>query len=134
MAKSTGQVCQEQPESSESRRSESSESRRSERRQSAFGSESRRPRLHSGGKTKFDDFPCPAQAPSEDVVLLRESIQKLPALDRALVLLYLEGNSYDDISEITGLTRSNVSVRLVRLKQRLRRMLEERGLTKETLQ
>ena len=52
----------------------------------------------------------------------------------AIVLLHLEEKSYAEISEITGLSRSNVSVRLVRLKQRLRRALEERGLGKETVQ
>ena len=36
--------------------------------------------------------------------------QELPTLDRAIVLLHLEDRSYDEIAEITGLSRSNVSV------------------------
>ena len=63
--------------------------------------------------------------------MLRHCIRLLPTLDRAIILLHLEERSYEEIAEITGLSRSNVSVRLVRLKDRLRRMLESRGLGKE---
>jgi RNA polymerase sigma factor (sigma-70 family) len=96
--------------------------------------EARRPHLRGGREMVLRNLSGPTQLPNEDVVLLRECIHELPSLDRAIVLLHLEGNSYNEISEITGLSRSNVSVRLVRLKQRLRRALEERGLQKETLQ
>ena len=69
--------------------------------------------------------------PTPGVALLRACIQELPSLDRAIVLLHLEERSYDEISEITGLSRSNVSVRLVRLKERLRHALEAKGLGQE---
>ena len=67
----------------------------------------------------------------DDLAVLRACIQELPSLDRAIVLLHLEERNYDEIAEITGLGRSNVSVRLVRLKERLRRALERKGLGKE---
>jgi RNA polymerase sigma-70 factor, ECF subfamily len=60
---------------------------------------------------------------SGDVELLYHCIQQLPRLDRAIVLLHLERHSYEEIAEITGLSRGNVSVRLVRIKQRLRQLL-----------
>ena len=63
--------------------------------------------------------------------MLRSCIRQLATLDRAIVLLHLEERSYEDIAEITGLSRSNVSVRLVRLKDRLRRLLEAQGFAKE---
>jgi RNA polymerase sigma-70 factor (ECF subfamily) len=38
----------------------------------------------------------------------------------AIVLLHLEGQSYEEIARTTGLGRGNVGVRLVRIKDRLR--------------
>ena len=67
----------------------------------------------------------------EDIELLRRCIQELPQLDRAIILLYLEQHSYDQIAEITGLTRTNVSVRIVRIKDRLRELLAGKGCTRE---
>lgn len=92
---------------------------------------SRRPDLTQGGEAELASLPVAAAVPDEGVELLRTCIRELPTLDRAIVLLHLEERSYDEIAEITGLSRSNVSVRLVRLKERLRRMLEEKGLGKE---
>ena len=91
----------------------------------------RRPDLTRGGEAEIASVPVAAAAPNDGVELLRACIRKLPTLDRAIVLLHLEERSYDETAEITGLSRSNVSVRLVRLKERLRRMLEEKGLGKE---
>lgn len=62
-----------------------------------------------------------------DVELLYQCIQELPSLNRAIVLLYLERHTYQEIAEITGLSRSNVSVRLVRIKDKLRKLLLAKG-------
>jgi RNA polymerase sigma-70 factor (ECF subfamily) len=62
-----------------------------------------------------------------DVELLYRSIQELPPLNRAIVLLHLERHTYEEIAEITGLTRANISVRLVRIKQKLRELLLAKG-------
>lgn len=49
-------------------------------------------------------------------------INRLPALDRAIVLMWLDEKSYQEIADVTGLTRTNVASRLNRCKQRLARM------------
>lgn len=67
----------------------------------------------------------------EGLRLLQACIRELPEVDRAIVLLHLEKHSYDEIAALTGLTRSNVSVRLVRLKARLRERLLARGYRTE---
>jgi RNA polymerase sigma-70 factor (ECF subfamily) len=67
----------------------------------------------------------------EDVQLLYRCIQELPRLDRAVILMQLEQKSYQEIANVTGLSEGNVSVRIVRIKQKLRTMLEERGYTGE---
>ena len=58
-----------------------------------------------------------------DVELLHQCIRELPALNRAIILLHLERHTYEEIADITGLSRTNVSVRLVRIKDKLRQLL-----------
>jgi RNA polymerase sigma factor (sigma-70 family) len=45
---------------------------------------------------------------------------ELDGLNRALLVLYLEENSYKDIAEILGITETNVATKISRLKQRMR--------------
>lgn len=54
-----------------------------------------------------------------------ELINRLPALDKAIVLMWLDEKSYVEIAEVTGLTRNNVATRLSRCKQRLAAMSEQ---------
>jgi len=49
-------------------------------------------------------------------------IGKLGVLDKALVLLWLDNMSYAEIAEIMGMTVSNVSVKLMRIKEKLKEM------------
>lgn len=55
----------------------------------------------------------------EDIERLYRAIEDLSDIDKAIVLLHLDEHSYEEIAAVTGLTRSNVSVRLVRLKRSL---------------
>lgn len=64
----------------------------------------------------------------EHAACLREMyrlINRLPALDKALVLMWLDEKSYQEIAEVTGLSRSNVATRLNRCRQKLTRMSNE---------
>jgi RNA polymerase sigma factor, sigma-70 family len=49
-------------------------------------------------------------------------IRQLKNLERAVVLLYLEEKSYQEIADITGLSLSNVAVKLKRVKEKLVKM------------
>ena len=53
---------------------------------------------------------------------LYSRIQQLSVFDRAIILLWLEGMPYDEIGEIVGITAKNVSVRLVRIREALKKM------------
>ena len=53
--------------------------------------------------------------------LLHQRIQKLQAFDRAIVLLWLENMSYEEIAQIVGISVKNVSVRLFRIKEQLKK-------------
>ena len=56
----------------------------------------------------------------EHLRLLQAFIARQPPLDRALLLLYLEERPQREIAEILGITESNVSTKIGRLKQRIR--------------
>ena len=49
-------------------------------------------------------------------------IHRLKPFDRAIVLLWLENLSYEEIGDIVGITAKNVSVRLFRIRQELKQM------------
>lgn len=65
----------------------------------------------------FDD----TDQDNRQVAILRERISKLGPFDRAIVLLWLENLSYDEIGQIVGITPGNVSVRLVRIREQLKK-------------
>ncbi len=51
---------------------------------------------------------------------LYNAISYLSKLDRALVMLQLEGYSYDEIAKIIGLSKTNVATKLNRIKRKLK--------------
>ena len=56
---------------------------------------------------------------------LYRMINQLGQLDKSIILLYLEEKSYEEISEITGLTVTNVATKLSRIKDKLKKMKKE---------
>ena len=62
---------------------------------------------------------------TRQVRMLRERIGRLGPFDRAIVLLWLENMSYDEIGSIVGITAKNVSVRLFRIKEQLKKMSDQ---------
>ncbi len=69
----------------------------------------------------------PAGPPDDDLRLLYEAMERLDELDRALLILHLDGHRYDTIAEILGISETNVGTKLARLKQKLRRDLMRAG-------
>ena len=77
---------------------------------------------------------CPLTADIEDMLhsdennrntnvkILYDRIHQLNPFDRAIVMLWLDGMPYDEIGEIIGITTKNVSVRLIRIKEQLKKM------------
>jgi len=63
--------------------------------------------------------------PDERVRALHAFIDQLDALNRALMLLYLEDRSYREIAEVLGITETNVATKINRLKQRIRTGIAE---------
>ena len=59
---------------------------------------------------------------TRQVDMLHKRISKLQPFDRAIVLLWLENLSYEEIGQIVGITTKNVSVRLFRIREQLKNM------------
>jgi RNA polymerase sigma factor (sigma-70 family) len=57
---------------------------------------------------------------TNNLELLEKFISKLKEFDKALMLLYLEKKSHQEISEILGITTSNVSTKIARIKEGLK--------------
>ena len=55
---------------------------------------------------------------------LIQAMHQLPVLPRQLLALSLEGLSYKELAEVTGLSESNVGVRLNRAKKALKTLME----------
>lgn len=59
---------------------------------------------------------------TRQIQMLHNRIHRLKPFDRAIVMLWLEGISYEEIGAIVGISVKNVSVRLVRIKEMLKQM------------
>ena len=63
----------------------------------------------------------------DSVAQLYVAIRQLSEVDRAVVLLYLEEKSYQDIASIIGTNPNNIGVRIKRIKARLNKLLSLEG-------
>jgi len=62
---------------------------------------------------------------SQSTKNLFKAVSMLNKIDRSIILLWLEKKKYNEICEITGLSRSAVSVRLVRIKNKLKIIIKK---------
>jgi len=83
----------------------------------------------SGEELKISDDPDEGQEEETRIGQLYKKISKLNDLDKTIIFLYLEQCSYEEIAEITGMNKSNVSVRLVRIREKLRKKLHIQNST-----
>ncbi len=75
------------------------------------------------GTQQPDPLPTDYDPPSDDHtqhIELLELISQLPEPDRTIVTLHLEGYEYKEIGRQTGLTKNNVGIRLMRIKEKLK--------------
>jgi len=65
------------------------------------------------------------QNPFEDesVNHLYSAIHKLSEINRAIILLHLEKKSYQEIADIIGMNSNNIGVRIIRIKDQLKKIL-----------
>lgn len=61
----------------------------------------------------------------EQIQILYRAISLLNRIDKAIILLWLEEKSYEEIAAIMGTSKNNVSVKLVRIKRKLEELVNE---------
>ncbi len=54
------------------------------------------------------------------IEILNDCIADLDQFSKAIILLYLDGFKHEEIAEITGISKSNVGTRILRIKEQLR--------------
>ena len=59
---------------------------------------------------------------SKQIQMLYDRINRLDVFDRAIILLWLENMNYQDIADVVGISLSNVTIRLFRIKEQLKSM------------
>jgi RNA polymerase sigma-70 factor (ECF subfamily) len=59
-----------------------------------------------------------------NIAQLHRFIDQLDELHKALMILYLDNNSYKDIGEVLGITETNVATKINRIKQKLKQQFE----------
>jgi RNA polymerase sigma-70 factor, ECF subfamily len=62
------------------------------------------------------------QLDSSHAEILYQCIDELNQLNKAIILLYLDGNSHDEISDITGVSKTNVGTRISRIKDQIKNL------------
>lgn len=85
-------------------------------------------------KTKIlyqDDLPedavvTPGLLEKEESQALHTAIRQLTELDRAIILLHLDGYGHAEIGDLMGLSANSLAVRLHRIRQRLANLLNVR--------
>lgn len=63
---------------------------------------------------------------NEPLNQLYVAIRHLSEVDRAVIIMYLEEKSYQEIADILGTNTNNIGVRVNRIKERLRKILNEK--------
>lgn len=86
----------------------------------------RKNKKHHEKKTSIDESVISLPAieidyqQKENIQLLYQFINKLNDFDKALILLYLDDYSHEEIAEILGITKTNVATKIGRIKQVLK--------------
>lgn len=73
-----------------------------------------------------DAVVIPGQLEREESQALYTAIRQLTELDRAIILLHLDGYSHAEIGDLMGLSANSLAVRLHRIRQRLANLLNVR--------
>jgi RNA polymerase sigma factor (sigma-70 family) len=92
---------------------------------SYFRKEIKKPKKLSISDVEFQ-IPAITDFPDgyDELKLLNDAIQCLTKIEKALIMLYLEEKSYREISEVLGISNSNVGVKLNRIKLKLEKIIK----------
>jgi RNA polymerase sigma-70 factor (ECF subfamily) len=69
--------------------------------------------------TEQDDTP--------ETELFYQSIDQLDAINKAIILLYLDGNTHEEIALIMGISKTNVGTRIGRIKEQIKKIIQQQN-------
>jgi RNA polymerase sigma-70 factor (ECF subfamily) len=72
------------------------------------------------GKSELNYSEAQCHEQEDKFAFLYQCIKELNELDRGIILLYLENKSYSEMSEVIGMSESNIGTRISRIKQKLK--------------
>jgi RNA polymerase sigma-70 factor (ECF subfamily) len=67
------------------------------------------------------------QDDSSKLETIYDCIDELNEINKAIILLYLDGNSHDEISEIIGISKTNVGTRISRIKEQIKDLIKSKN-------
>ena len=62
----------------------------------------------------------------EQLTQMNKAIEKLNQVEKAIVMLYMEDKSYEEMEEILGISQGNLRVKMNRIKEKLRQLTKTR--------
>lgn len=62
----------------------------------------------------------------EEIKILQQFIQQLDELNKAMMILYLDGNSHAEIADVLNITKSNVGTKINRIKEKLKKHFNQK--------
>ncbi len=62
----------------------------------------------------------------ERLAMLYKAIAQLNQVEKAIVMLYMEDRSYEEMEEILGITQGNLRVKMSRIKEKIRQLTQNR--------
>ena len=64
---------------------------------------------------------------TSETELLYRSIEQLDAINKAIILLYLDGKTHEEIALITGISKTNVGTRIGRIKEQIKKIIHQQN-------
>ena len=87
---------------------------------SFYRSESTRTRLVISDEEQLVQAVDAPESEPEEIAMLYRFIDGLDPLNKALALLYLDGNTYTEIASVLGISETNAATKINRLKNKMR--------------
>lgn len=93
---------------------------------SGFRKEKRNPLKNSQNTDDVQMVQEDTRAKQEDLEMLHMAISQLSDVEKAMVTLYLDDVPYEEIAAIMGITQNNVRVKMLRLREKLKKIMGEK--------
>ncbi len=92
---------------------------------SGFRKQKRNPLQHSVTADNISLSYEDGRQRKEEMEMLHAAITQLSEVEKAMVMLYLDEVGYEEIADVMGITQNNVRVKMLRIREKLKKILEQ---------